>query len=162
MSEPSSGIVHTEVMELAATPAQVEAFIMTPERILDYYPDPVGGGVLEPGHAIYCQGAMGVSLLERIEAECSARCVVIKVTTAFGLEAPFTRERIEANGAFSMIEDWELAPSGDGTTLTKTWREVIALGPEPFPIADAVREGAVHESPSLVRGWNAAAEQASR
>jgi hypothetical protein len=160
MREAKSGVVHTEVMELAATPAQVREFIMTPDRILDYYPDPVGGGVLEPGRAIYCRGGMGVSMLERIDAECTDACVVVKVTTAFGLEPPFTRERIEGSAGFTMIEDWELAPSGSGTTLTKTWREVTASGPgpEPIPLADAVREGAIHETKSLIEGWNAAAK----
>ena len=159
MSEEKGNVVHSEVMELQASPAQVREFIMTPERILDYYPDPVGGGVLEPGRAIYCQGGPGVSILERIEAECTETCVVVKVTTAFGLEPPYTRERIEENVGFTMMEDWELAPSGSGTTLTKTWRDVIGAGPEPFP-SDRIREGAIHESPLLVRGWNAAAKEA--
>ncbi len=37
----NDGHVHREVMELRATPAQVREFIMTPERILDYYPAPL-------------------------------------------------------------------------------------------------------------------------
>jgi hypothetical protein len=43
--------------------------------------------------------------------------------------------------------------------LTKTWRDVTAIGPEPFPLAEAVREGAIHESEALIRGWNRAAQQ---
>ena len=158
MSESKGNVVHTEVMELEASPAQVREFIMTPERILDYYPDPVGGGVLDPGRAIYCQGGPGVSMLERIEEECTESCVVVKVTTAFGLEAPFTRERIEKNAGFTIIEDWELAPSGAGTSLTKTWGDITAAGSEPFP-SDRIRQAAIHESPSLVEGWNTAAKE---
>ena len=162
MTESSDGIIHTEVMELRATPDQVRAFIMTPDRILDYYPDAVDGGVLEPGRAIYCRGAMGVSLLELIEPECKDDLVVIKVTTAIGLEAPYTRERIESQTTFTMIEDWALAPNRSGTTLTKTWRDVVANGEPPFPLEDAVRQGAIHESAALVRGWNQAAQEASK
>ena len=129
MTESGSRILHTEVMQLRATPAQVREFIMTPERILDYYPQSVGGGVLEAGRAIYCRGEMGVSLLELIEPECTENRVVIKVTTAIGLEAPYTRERIESRATFTMIEDWDLTTSGTTTTLTKTWRDVTAIGP---------------------------------
>ncbi len=159
MSGSTGGVVHTEVMQLRATPAQVREFIMTPERILDYYPDPQEGGVLEPGRAIYCRGGAGVSLLERIEPECTESCVVIKVTTAIGLEAPYTRERIESHATFTMVEDWELAASGTGTTLTKTWRDVTATAPAPFPLEDAVRQGAIHESDALIQGWSRAAQQ---
>src|SRR3954447_1110463 len=37
------GLVNREVMELRATPTEVLGFVMTPERILDYYPDPIEG-----------------------------------------------------------------------------------------------------------------------
>jgi hypothetical protein len=156
---PSPTIVHTEVMEIRATPEQVREFILTPDRILDYYPSPVDGGILEAGKAIYCRGEIGTSMLEIVEAESSDELVVIKVSTALGLEAPFTRARIEEHCTFTMIEDWALAETDSGTRLTKTWRDVAADGPEPFPLADAVREGAIHESAQLVVGWNKAAAQ---
>ena len=155
MSE--SKILHTEVMELRATPDEVREFILTPARILDYYPDPVDGGVLEAGRAIWCRGGNGVSMLETVPDECSDDCLVIKVSTAFGLTPPFTRERIEAACTFTMVEDWALAATATGTTLTKTWRDVTANGEVPFPLEDAVREGAKHESASLIEGWNTAA-----
>ena len=150
-------LVHTEVMSLRATPAQIREFILTPERILDYYPQPIDGGVLEPDRAIWCRGEMGVSMLELVEAETTDAVVVIKVSTAFGLEAPFTRERIEAATVFTMMEDWALEATAVGTTLTKSWRDVRARGSEPFPISEAVKEGAIHESAQLIAGWNAAA-----
>jgi len=160
MTASPDRIVHTEVMQLRATPAQVRDFILTPERILDYYPDPVEGGVLEPGRAIFCRGNMGASMLERVDAESSDDLLVIKVTTAIGLEAPYTRERIEAGNTFTMIEDWLLEATGSGTRLTKTWRDVTPNGEAPFPIEDAVREGAIHETAALIEGWNKAAERA--
>ena len=164
MSKPNStqtkSLIHREVMHLIASPEQVKAFIMTPERILDYYPSPVGGGVLEPGQAFYCQGEMGVSMLERIPgegAEPNDDLFILKVTTAIGLEAPFTRERIEANATFTMFEDWALQENGTGTTLTKSWRDIASVGPEPFPLAETIKQSAIHESPQLVEAWNLAA-----
>jgi len=153
----NDGPVHREVMELQATPAQVRTFIMTPERILDYYPLPLEGGVFEPGHSIWCRGEMGVSMLERVEDECTDDCVVVLVTTAIGLEPPYTPEGIEAATTFTMVEDWSVADGPDGTTLTKSWRDIRAQGDPPFPLEDAVRETAKGESGSLVERWNAAA-----
>ena len=162
MAHSTARIVHTEVMQLEVPPDRVREFILTPDRILDYYPDPIEGGVLEPGRAIYCRGQIGVSLLERIDAESSEDRIVLAVTTAIGAQGATTREEIEAAATFRMVEDWEIAPHGSGTTLTKTWRDVEAVGAEPFPLAEAVREGAIHESPQLVRAWNeAATRQAS-
>jgi len=161
MSETSANVVHTEVMEICATPAQVREFILTPDRILDYFPSPIDGGVLEPGKAIYCRGEMGVSMLERIEQESSDDLVVVEVTTAFGLEAPFTRERILESASFTMIEDWAVAASPEGTVLTKTWRDVRSAALEVGPLAEAVREGAIHESAQLIAGWNQAAASMS-
>ncbi len=148
--------VHREVMALAAAPARVREFVMTPERILDYYPEPIDGGVFEPGHAIWCRGAMGVSMLERLD-ESTDDCVVVLVTTAVGLEPPYTPEGIRDATTFTMIEDWAVAPDGDGTTLTKTWRDVRAGGEPSPPMADIVREAAKGESGALVSRWNAAA-----
>jgi hypothetical protein len=85
--------------------------------------------------------------------------VVIKVTTAMGLEAPYTRERIESHAMFTMVEDWNLTTSETGTTLTKTWRDVIESRPAPFSLEEAVRQGAIHESDALIQGWNKAAQQ---
>ena len=34
-----SNIIHEDVMIIDASPEQVRQFIMTPERIADYYPD---------------------------------------------------------------------------------------------------------------------------
>jgi hypothetical protein len=153
----NDGYVHHEVMELEATPAQVREFIMTPERILDYYPLPLEGGVFEAGRSIWCRGEIGVSKLERLEDESSDDCVVVLVTTAVGLEPPYTPEGIEAATTFTMVEDWALAAGPNGTTLTKTWRDIRAAGEPPFPLEAAVRDTAKGESGSLVERWNAAA-----
>jgi len=151
------GLVHREVMELQATPAQVREFILTPERILDYYPAPLEGGVFEPGRSIWCRGELGVSMLERVEDERGDDCVVVLVTTAIGLEPPYTPEAIVAATTFTMVEDWALAESPSGTTLTKSWRDVKATGEPPFPLEEVIREAAKGESGTLVERWNEAA-----
>jgi hypothetical protein len=155
------GLVHREVMELRATPAQVREFILTPERILDYYPAPVEGGVFEAGRSIWCRGEMGVSMLELLDDESNDDCVTVLVTTAIGLEPPYTPEGIVAATTFTMVEDWALAATPDGTTLTKSWRDVRATGEPPFPLEDAVREAAKGESGTLVEQWNEAAAAAA-
>ena len=92
----SHGVVHREVLELRAIPAQVRGFIMIPERILEYFPGAIEAGVFEDGRSIWCRGEMGVSMLERIEDESSDDCVVIFVTIATGLDPPYTPEGIKA------------------------------------------------------------------
>jgi len=151
----ADGYVHHEVMPLAIAPERVREFVITPERILDYYPEPIEGGVFEAGRAIWCRGAMGVSMLERLD-ESTDECVVMLVTTAVGLEPPYTPEAIRAAATFTMIEDWAVAADGTGSVLTKTWRDVLAGGEPSPPLADIVRESATGESGALVAGWNAA------
>ena len=151
------GLVHREVMQLRATPAQVLEFVMTPERILDYYPDPIEGGVFEAGRAIWCRGASGVSMLERVDDESSDDCLVVLVTTAAGLEPPYTPEGIRAGATFTMVEDWAVVATPEGTTLTKSWRDITMIVDLPFSMEDAVRETSKGESEPLVAKWNAAA-----
>jgi hypothetical protein len=153
----TDGLVHREVMELEASPAQVRRFIMDPMRILDYYPDPIEGGVFEPGHSIWCRGGGTVSMLEVIDEESSDDCLVVLVTTALGLEPPYTPEGIRAATAFTMIEDWALAAAPHGTTLTKSWRDIDPPGDASFPIGDLVRESANAEATPLIERWNQAA-----
>jgi len=144
-------------MELKATPAQVRDFITTPERILDYFPNPIEGDVLDPGRAIYCRGKAGISLLEVDEASSSENLVVVLVSTARGLKPPYTAERIRQATFFTMIEDWRLEPSPTGTTLTKTWRDIHKYKLRFLPMSRIVRAGARSESKTLVECWNRAA-----
>ncbi|MFN8028715.1 MAG: hypothetical protein U0W40_20870 [Acidimicrobiia bacterium] len=151
-----TGIAHREVMHLAVPAARVHEFVMTPERILDYYPEPIEGGVFEAGRSFWCRGAMGVSMLERTDAS-TADCTVVLVTTAVGLEPPYTPDAIRAAGTITMVEEWAVAADGDGSVLTKTWRDVMAGGEPSPPLAEIVRDAAKHESSALIAGWNAAA-----
>ena len=152
-------LIHRETIDLVATTEQIRRFIMTPARILDYYPMGLDGGILEPEQAIWCQSQMGASLLEVLPKQSNDNVVVIKVTTAIGLAAPFTRERIESAAAFTMVEDWVLEPNESSTTLTKAWRDIKMIGEFNFPIADGLIKNAKQESAALVEGWNRAARE---
>lgn len=154
-----SSIVHTEIIELQATPAQVRKFIMTPERILDYYPSPIEGGVIESGTKIYCRGKAGVSLLETVSEESNEKLLVVKVTTATGIQPPFTESRIRSAQFFTMVEDWQLEETAQGTRLTKTWRNIEKHKMKYLPMKMIVRRSAKAESKELQAAWDRAARE---
>jgi hypothetical protein len=153
----NSSIVHTEIIELQITPAQVREFVMTPQRILDYYPSPIEGGVIEPGRKIYCRGKAGVSLLETVPGASSEELLVVKVTTATGLKPPFTESRIKSAQFFTMVEDWQLEETAQGTRLTKTWRDIEKYKMKYLPMKTIVRRSAKAESKELQVAWDRAA-----
>ncbi len=156
MDSTKSSIIYSVVLELNIKPVLVRQFIMTPERILDYFPSPLDGGVLDPGRAIYCRGKSGVSLLQIDEVNSKDSHVVVKVSTAMKLKPPLTIERIEAAAFFTMIEDWELEETESGTRLTKTWRDIVKKRLRLLPIKAIVRSSVKSESEKLVAGWNKA------
>lgn len=156
------GLVHREVLELQATPDQARAFIMTPERIADYYAGSIESGVFEAGGAIWCRGESSVSMLELVPDESTDDCMVTLVTTALGLEPPYTRQGIRDAATFTMVEDWGLAPSAGGTTLTRSWRDIVTSTDLGFALDDAIRQSAESESEPLVKAWNEAARTDAR
>lgn len=157
MFRSNTSIVHTEIIELQVTPAQVREFIMTPQRILDYYPSPIEGGVIEPGSKIYCRGKNGVSLLEIVPQEGREDLLVIKVTTATSIKPPFTESRIKSARFFTMVEDWHLEETAEGTRLTKTWRNIEKHKMKYLPMKMIVRRSAKAESKELRDAWDRAA-----
>lgn len=157
MSKLQASLVHREVILLKASPDQIRRFIMTPDRILDYYPSPLDGGVIEPDRIIYCRGKSGVSLLELLEAESCPSKKVIKVTVANKREPPYSKAIIEDDPLFTMIEDWEIEEVEGGTVLTKTWRDLQQYKMKLLPMKLIVRFSAKAESKKLAAAWNAAA-----
>ena len=103
--------------------------------------------------------------LRVVESEQAAHCridgkdvITLSSNNYLGLAThPKLREATVFATTFTMVEDWALAAGPEGTTLTKTWRDVRVPGNAPFPIEDAVRETAKGESSSLVERWNDAA-----
>ncbi len=150
-------LLHTEVMDLAASPEQVRRFITSPERILDYYPGGIEGGILEPGKAIYCRGSQGISLLEVDQELSSDKLVVMKVYTAQKCAKPYTAAGIKAAAFFSMVERWQIEAHGEGTRLTKSWGDVAKYKLRFLPMGWMVKRGARGESAELVAAWNQAA-----
>ena len=157
MTDFQSNVVHREVMPLQASAEQIRQFIMTPQRILDYYPSPLDGGILEAGRMIYCRGKSSVSLLELLEADSSPTKLVVKVTVANKLEPPYSKARIEHSPFFVMTEDWQIEEVEGGAVLTKTWRDLQQYKMRLLPMKFIVRASAKAESKKLTAAWNAAA-----
>lgn len=151
--------MHRETIHLQADPETIRGFITTPDRILDYYPSPIDGGVIEPGSSIYCRGKSGVSLLEVDRSKSGDRHLVLDVTTSTPIDPPFTAERIKAASFFTMVEDWELEPAEPGTRLTKTWRDINQSRLKFLPMRFMVRRGARAETPKLRSAWDEASPQ---
>jgi hypothetical protein len=155
-----AGLVHEELIQLRATPAQVRDFITTPERIMAYNPDAIEGGVLEPGHSVWFRTETGVTVVERIEEACTDDCVVVRGTVAPGLVPPFTADDVRAAAMITLVEDWFLQGDDGGTTLRKTWRDVASSVDLPFSLEDSIRKTAQEETPLLVADWDEAARAA--
>lgn len=151
-------VVHREVIQLKATPEQVKRFVLTPERILDYYPGAMTGVVLEEGQAIVCKGKSGVSLIEQVASESHDGQLTVKVTTASNFSGPLTRENVMANVFFTMMEDWALTAVEGGTQLTKTWRNIEKAKMKLLPMGLIVRLSAKGESKKLQAAWDRAAK----
>ncbi len=152
--------VHRESIHLIAAPTTVREFILTPERMMDYYPGGISCGVFEAGKAYFCHGKAGVSLVELVEERKEpALRVTLKVTTARGLRPPFSPDSIRDNAFFSMLEDWELHPDEGGTRLVKTWRDIEKFKMRWLPLNLIVRKTAKGESETLRTAWNRAALQ---
>ncbi len=149
-------IAYQDIIELEAPPETIREFIMTPERILDYYPGGIEGGVIEPGAAIYCRSRSGISLLQVDQAASTPGTLVVDVFTAGKLEPPYTIDRLREAAFFSMVEDWHLESAGSGTRLTKTWRDIRKYRMRFLPIKMMVVRGAKSESEALRAGWNRA------
>ena len=152
-------IVYQDLIELEAPPETVREFIVTPERILDYYPGGIDGGVIETGAAIYCRSEASVSLLQVDQAASTPDTLVLDVFTAGELAPPYSADRIRDGAFFSMVEDWHLEPNGVGTRLIKTWRDIRQYGVDSLPIETMVVEGAKSESEALRSNWNRAFTQ---
>jgi hypothetical protein len=145
-------------MVLDATPEQVRTFIMTPGRILDYYPHGIEGGVIEPDRSIFCRGRDGISLLEIESTKTDPLTIVVRVTTARNLKPPYSAKAIKSATFFTMYEDWIIEARPAGSKLTKIWRDIEKHKLKFLPMGLIVRTSARKESQHLVRGWNAAAK----
>jgi carbon monoxide dehydrogenase subunit G len=152
-----AGITHRDIMQLSAAPERVREFIMTPERIADYFPGVIDYGVFEAGKSLWCSDKTGVSLLEIIEEETTEWKITMRVVNANKVTAPYTVEAIKANPFMTMVEDWEIEAKDGGTQLTKTWRDVVMHKMKWLPMGLLIRRTAKSEHQKLIDGWNKAA-----
>jgi carbon monoxide dehydrogenase subunit G len=151
--------IHHDVMQLDVAPEQVREFVMTPERIADYFPGVIDYGTFEAGKSIWCSSKSGVSLLQLIEEETTQWKLTMRVVNASKIAAPYTIENIENNPFMSMVEDWEIEASDGGTRLTKTWRNIVMHKMKWLPIGFLIRRTAKSEHQKLVDSWNKASEK---
>ena len=156
-----SGIVHRDEMQLEGAPERVREFILTPERIADYFPHVVDCGTFEQGKSIWCSSKVGVTLLESVEAETTQWKLTLNIVNTGRIAAPYTAEAIKANPFMSMVEDWEVEANEGGTRLTKTWRDVVQHKMKWVPMGLLIRRTAKAEHQKLVDGWNKAAARMS-
>lgn len=154
---PSPAIVHREEILLAAAPELVKTFVLTPERILDYYPGGNDCGVFEAGRSFYCRGKSGVSLLELDESQSDETTSVLKVTTSLKARPPYSPQKIIDDVFFTMYEDWKIEPDECGSKLTKTWRDVKKFQMKFMPMKFIVKRSAKQESAKLKEAWDKAA-----
>lgn len=150
-------IVHRDVLQLNVSPKLVREFIMTPERIADYFPGVIDCGVFEVGKSIWCSARTGVCLLELVEEETIDSKLTMNVITARKVAQPYSAEAIKANAFMSMVEDWEIEARGSGTQLTKIWRNVVMHQMKWLPMGMLIRWTTKGEHQKLVDGWNNAA-----
>lgn len=157
MDTEKSRLVHREIIYLAATPEQVQEFILTPERILDYYPSGIDCGVIDPGQSFFCRGKSGVSLLELDASQGDEKTIVLKVTTSLKVEPPSSALKIRDSVFFTMYEDWQVEPHESGSKLTKTWRDIKKHKLRFMPMQFIVKRSAREESAKLKAAWEKAA-----
>jgi len=148
-----SNIVHVDTMLMHATSEQVLRFIITPERVMDYYPDATGCGTFETGKAIWCSNKTGVSLLEVVDRPAHNK-VTLRVITANGLTPPFSIEHIKAKPFLTMFEDFLVEANADGVTLTKTWRDITKHKMRFLPMGLIIKLTAKGEHQRQIDGWN--------
>jgi hypothetical protein len=156
-----SKTVYQDVMQLDVAPEQVREFIMTAERIADYFPNVIDCGTFEAGKQIWCSGKAGVSLLELIEEESTDVKLTMIVVSANTVKPPYTADAIRANPLVTMVEDWEIEANAGGTRLTKRWRKVEKHKMKWLPMGLLIRFTARAEHQKLIDGWNKAAAGAT-
>ncbi len=145
-------VVHEETLDLRVPAATVRRFIMTPERIADYYPGVRDCGVLEAGRIFYCRGGAGTSLFEVLQDE--PGFVKLRVWTAMRAKPPFSAEALERDAFFVMDEDWKIEATGEAETrLTKTWRNLHKRKLRWLPMAMIVRRSIPEEARKMVALW---------
>jgi hypothetical protein len=156
-----SGLIYQQEFSLQARPEQTRAFITDPSRVLEYYPLPLEGSVLEPGLSIVCRGLCGSSLIEVINekrGDDGAQHLEVCVSSALLFRPPYSAERIRQHAFFTMLEDWIIYPQGSGSRVIKRWRDIEKIKMTFLPIAMIVKLTAKTEGGKLINAWDLAAK----
>lgn len=150
-SKPPGAI--REVIPIRASVEEVRQCILSPNRILQYYPMGNGSGELEPGVSFYCKGRLGISLFEILRSD--PDYILLKVHNATACDPPYSVQSLKEAAFFSMLEDWHLEEAPEGTTLTRLWRDFEQTKMKAVPIRALVRLTAKLESRSIKKHWAA-------
>ena len=140
-----------EVIPIRATREEVRQCILSPSRILQYYPMGNGSGDIDPGRSFYCKGRFGVSLFEVLRSD--PDYILLKVHNATACDAPYTAERLKQASFFSMLEDWHLEDEAGNTKLTRRWRDFEQHSLKMIPVRLLVRIAAKLESRAIKKHW---------
>ena len=140
-----------EVIRIRATPEEVRGCILSPNRILHYYPLGAESGELEAGRSFYCRGRLGISLFEILQSDPNS--ILLEVHNATACDPPYTAERIKRAAFFSMLEDWHIEADGGGTKLTRLWRGIEQRRMKAIPIRLFVQLTAKLESLAIKKHW---------
>ena len=152
-------LIHEEQGLFAATPNQLRQFILSPEAVLDYFPNPIEAWVIEEGKSIFCRGWQACSVIELVETSNDGLHVITKVSNAMLFKKPFTKNRVEKHCFFTMYEDWILKPQAGMTLVTKRWRDVEKQKLKCLPIASVVKMTAKKEQAVIIDAWSKRAQK---
>lgn len=139
-----------------AAPADIiKSYILTPERIMDYFPAARKAYALAPGKCII-SAWNGATLLETREISSDGLTLQMEVSSALIFFPPFTAQKIQQQALFSMTEIWQLTPLPQGCQLKKSWGNIKQNRLTFIPIKKAVVNSAIKEEAALVNGWDMA------
>ena len=154
-----STIITNHTYQIAAPLELVSQFILTPERILDYSPKPIEGGVFKEGEMIWIWLNTGVTLIERTTLLSDQNKITTRVTVSDLKNAPRSADEIKSNALMTLYEDWVLTVIENGTEIEKSWRDLIKHKNTWLPMGMMIRTSVKNDGARLVPAWNKAAQQ---
>ena len=149
-------LIHKVTMNVNAPLDSVAAWIMTPDKVLQYAPAPIDGGIFREGEQFWIRLKSGVSLVEKLNAESNANRVTVKVTVSPLKTVPNSADEIEGQRMLCFFEDWHLEATESGTRIVKVWRDLEKHKMRWMPFAWLIRRSVKKDVETLQRVWSEA------
>lgn len=153
-----SSIITKDTYQISATVEQVKEFILTPERILDYYPSPIEGGVFVEGRSIWIRLKSGVTAMELVSDKLNPHMMTVLLHISSLQEPPADIKEVKAKALMTFYEDWLLIPNDKGTQINKQWRDLTKHKNKWLPIKAMIQNTVKEYGEKIEHAWNAAAE----